>query len=481
MIQRQKEQRKTAPAGAVEASNGQGFEGACPTHALRGVRTVEGTLPATPEQAADAEMDLILAQKGFKISRHKVYNPGLPAGVLGKGNFGCVYKATRNGTAWAVKKIEKASAFGNLTQKEIEVLRLLNGHPNVVVLEDAIAYPSRDWMFLVMEFVESGDLLGALTKYPNLFEEPLVRAMMFHVSCGLAFAHEVGVMHRDIKPENILLCSNMVPKIADFGLARMVGTTEICQTMAGTPGYMAPEVMDVRVPYEFPADVYSMGLVFVDMLSETSCLEWAMAGRPAADKERFVKKWPPGTGPGKKTKALVALQRKAACQVPGDRITAFQLCKDLLDLEKEDPMPCKLWSVQTKMPAAPPAKRMVSPESAAEIAGRLGYAKGSPVLVYVDGQMHEGTVEHISTALCPGAAEVRYKVDRGEKTTLIPPWQFAARLRPAMREPLGMDRSRITWSGEDDRVVQSKSRRSTKLVPEANGKPRCTPAGCCVQ
>lgn len=430
------------------------------------------------EQVSDMEMDTLLAQKGFTISRHRVYNAGLPAGVLGKGNFGAVYKATGHGAPWAVKKIESASAFEFLTQKEIEVLRLLNGHPNIVALKDTVVYPPRDWMFIVMEFVEGGDLLGALTRYPHIFDEPLVRAMLFQLSCGLGCAHEAGVLHRDLKPENILLRRDMVPKIADFGLSRIVGRTEVCQTMAGTPGYMAPEIMDVRVPYDFPADMYSFGLIVFDMLSDKSCCEWCMANKPASDKERFLKRWPDGARPTKKSADIIKLQKKAISQVPGERITAHQMCQELLELAETDPMPCKLWSAETKRPTKAPAQRMVSPVDAAEIAGRLGYTKGQPVMIFAEGEVRKGKVEHISTALCPGAAQVRYKIKGEEKTTLICPWQFADVLRPALREPLSGERSIITKAGDDSEAVVAKATR--RPVPEVQ-KSRCRPATCSVQ
>jgi len=449
----------------------------------------------TPVQTEEMEMDNVLAQRGFTICKHKVYHPGLPAGVLGKGSFGSVYKAIGNGSAWAVKKIDNAATYYNMIQKEVEVLRLLNGHPNIVSLADAVAHPPRDWLFIVMEFVEGGDLLGALTKSPQIFDESLVRAMMFHISCGLGFAHAVGVMHRDLKPENVLLGRDLVPKLADFGLSRSVGMMEFCQTVAGTPGYMAPEVMTGCVPYDFPADVYSMGLVFADMLSDKTCLEWFMGGRPECEQERFRKKWPVGFAPQKyKSVAIIGMQKRAICQAPGERITAYQLCVELLALEKSDPKPCKLWSVPTKMPQGPPVKRMVSPTDAAEIAGRLGYAKGASVHVQVGGQMREGKVEHISTTLCPGAAQVRYKAPEGEKTMLVCPWEFATTLRPCLQEAPGAERSEITCQGDDageatartarTRGLRSSSSRrrskSRQLTPSAKNI-KCKVGACSIQ
>jgi serine/threonine protein kinase len=415
------------------------------------------------------DMDEVLAQGGFAVSRHKVYNQGLPPGMLGKGNFGCVYKASGHGSVWAIKKIEHASASEFLTQKEIGVLRLLNGHPNIVSLADVIVHPLRDWMFIVMEFVEGGDLLGTLTKHPQLFEEALIRAMMYHISCGLAHAHAAGVLHRDLKPENILLKHNLVPKIADFGLARTVGITDVCQTIAGTPGYMAPEVMDARCLYDFPADVYALGLIFADMLSDKCCGEWVFFKIPPADKDRFMKRWPAGALPGKKSQSVVALQKKLVCPVPGERASAYQLCKDLLELDKSDPMPCKLWSCAGQTPDAPPPKRMVTPMAAAEIAGRLGYAKGSDVVVHAEGQWHNGRVEHISTTACPGALQVRYEADEVLKTTLVCPWQFTTSLRPRQHQPPTGEQSRVTL---DD----AEGGRSASVRLGKNGRRSITPS-----
>merc|ERR1719183_1722293 len=111
-------------------------------------------------------------------------------------------------------------------------------------------------------------------------------------------------------------------------------------------------------------------------------------------------------------------------------------------------MPCKLWSETPKMPSGPPAPRMISPADAADIAGRLGYTKGSNVLVYVGGAWKEGKVDHISTALCPGAAQVRFQGQEGEQLILIAPGQFSEFLRPAIQVPLSVERSVITMAGD---------------------------------
>jgi len=443
---------------------------------IRTAVVVEQASPVSPGQHVSGPMSLqpteidvehFLAQKGYAICKHKVYVPGLSTGVLGKGSFGSVYKATKQGMPWAVKRMENASglASAGLTQKEVETLRRLDGHPSIISLGEVFYEPSRDWVFIVMEFVDGGDLLLGLTKKPHLFDEALVRGMMFHISCGLAYAHEACVLHRDLKPENILLRGDMLPKIADFGLARIVGIN-YCQTAVGTPQYMAPEVprADSHAPsgmYDFPADVFSLGLILRDMLSESTCMEWRL-DIPVAAAERFQKWWPVGTSPGKQTETILALQREASGEVPGDRITAYQLCIELQELQKTNPMPCNLWSVQTKMPAGPPQRCMVSPEDAAEMAARNGFPKGSEVLIFVNDKWCEGIVEEISTSRCPGAAQVLYEDDDGEDLALICPWQFAQFLRPSQwQEPGRSTNFRRSSSSKRSRSSRRTSALST--------------------
>src|SRR5207302_8851519 len=89
---------------------------------------------------------------------------------------------------------------------------------------------------------------------------------------ALQFAHDEGVVHRDIKPENILVDKKGRVKIADFGIAKImgrqaeVGITETGGTM-GTPHYMAPEQMEKPQTVDHRADIYSLGVVFYEMLT----------------------------------------------------------------------------------------------------------------------------------------------------------------------------------------------------------------------
>lgn len=151
-------------------------------------------------------------------------------------------------------------------------------------------------------------------------------------------------------------------------------------------------------------------------------------------------------------------------------------------------MPNPLWSKAAPLPPSPPPKRMLNPHFAAEIAGKLGYCKGVPVLVLVEGKWCTGKVEHISTALCPGALQVRYDVGENHNTVLICPWNFPTMLRPFQQEPPNGERSRVTLEADESdhlekqprRSVRTRGSRKSKSPPEVRQQ-RCNPPNCCVQ
>lgn len=294
-----------------------------------------------------------------------------------------------------------------------------------LVVEDSL-----DWMFIVMEFVEGGDLLDRLTTEPQAFDESLIRVLMFHISCALGYAHSQGVLHRDIKPENVLLCKDGFPKIADFGLSRTV-THQAVMTAVGTPSYAAPEVMHADSIYDFSADVYSVGRVLEDMFHPEACCAWVFPMLTPDDQKKFRKRWPQGSTPLQVTQALRQIQQRMVSQVPGERPSLFQVCQDIMKFAKENPLPHPFWGHETIMPQEPAKKLTVSPSEAAEIAGRKGYAVGLPVLVQAQGAWKPGVVEHISTTVCPGAVHVLFRTDEGkEHRVLILPWHFEVFLRP---------------------------------------------------
>ena len=123
-----------------------------------------------------------------------------------------------------------------------------------------------------MEFVDGVNLRRLLTANQLAPEEALT-IVVPQICDALQYAHDAGVVHRDIKPENILLDSRGRVKIADFGLAKLVGRelNDVTLTgegqVMGTPQYMAPEQFEHPKDVDHRADIYSLGVVFYQMLT----------------------------------------------------------------------------------------------------------------------------------------------------------------------------------------------------------------------
>lgn len=192
---------------------------------------------------------------------------------LGHGGMGWVFKARQKNLDRLVALkvlapgIAGDPAFAERFQREARALARLN-HPNIVGIHDfGQAGP---YFYLVMEFVDGANL-RQLERSRRLSPEEAF-AIVPKICEALQFAHEEGIVHRDIKPENILLDSRGRLKIADFGIAKLVGQREVItltgpQHALGTPHYMAPEQFESPGQVDHRADIYALGVVFYEMLT----------------------------------------------------------------------------------------------------------------------------------------------------------------------------------------------------------------------
>ena len=193
---------------------------------------------------------------------------------LGRGGMGAVYKARQPklNRLVALKLLapEKDAdpKFAERFLREAQTLARLS-HPNIVTVHDFGEVGGR--CYLVMEFVD-GLNLRQLIGTRKLAPEQAI-TIVPKICEALQFAHEHGIVHRDIKPENILLDKDGRVKIADFGIAKILGregeranlTAE--QQIIGTPHYMAPEQIEHPLHVDHRADIYSLGVVFYEMLT----------------------------------------------------------------------------------------------------------------------------------------------------------------------------------------------------------------------
>src|SRR3954467_12946024 len=194
--------------------------------------------------------------------------------LLGQGGMGAVYKARQKhlDRLIAIKVIPpeaaKDPAFAERFAREARALARLH-HPNIVLVYDF--GQSGDIYYLLMEYVDGVDLRRAQQASRLSPSEAL--AIVPQICDALQYAHDQGVVHRDIKPENVLLDRAGHVKIADFGLAKMLGkspdnfTLTATQQVMGTPRYMAPEQIEKPTSVDHRADIYSLGVVLYEMLT----------------------------------------------------------------------------------------------------------------------------------------------------------------------------------------------------------------------
>jgi tRNA A-37 threonylcarbamoyl transferase component Bud32 len=194
---------------------------------------------------------------------------------IGQGGMGYVYKArqlTLNRIV-ALKvldpRLAAAKEFTSRFNHEAKVLAVLS-HPNIVQVYD---YGQEgELYFLAMELV-AGTTLRQILSTQRLAPAAALRYVP-QICDALEYAHAQGVIHRDIKPENILIDQQGNLKIADFGLAKMAAPegqawshATATDRVMGTPHYMAPEQMKGMAAVDHRADIYSLGVVFYEMLT----------------------------------------------------------------------------------------------------------------------------------------------------------------------------------------------------------------------
>jgi predicted Ser/Thr protein kinase len=203
---------------------------------------------------------------------------------IGKGGMGAVYKARQPGLdrLVALKILPPRSGddpgFAERFTREARALARLS-HPNIVAVYDFgqasgppdTTQPASRLHYFLMEYVE-GPNLRQLERASRLSPRDAMRIIP-QICEALQYAHDEGIVHRDIKPENVLLDKKGRVKIADFGLAKILGRepqnfrlTSAGQIM-GTPHYMAPEQVEDPQAVDHRADIYSLGVVFYEMIT----------------------------------------------------------------------------------------------------------------------------------------------------------------------------------------------------------------------
>ncbi|XP_031105373.1 G-type lectin S-receptor-like serine/threonine-protein kinase At2g19130 [Ipomoea triloba] len=240
-------------------------------HLIGTAKAMEGSL------AAFSYRDLQYATKNFSEK-------------LGGGGFGSVFKGTLpDSTVIAVKKLESISQGEKQFRTEVSTIGTIQ-HVNLVRLRGFCSEGNKK--LLVYDFMENGSLDSHLFSEDGskFLDWKLRYQIALGTARGLTYLHEKCrdcIIHCDIKPENILLDSELCPKVADFGLAKLMGRefSRVLTTMRGTRGYLAPEWIS-GVAITAKADVYSYGMMVFELISGSRNAEHSEDG-----KVKFFPSW----------------------------------------------------------------------------------------------------------------------------------------------------------------------------------------------
>lgn len=199
--------------------------------------------------------------------------------LLGRGGMGAVYRATQKSLdrPVAIKvlppELSQDLEFEARFRREAKSMARLS-HPNIIQIHD-FGQTEGHHFYFVMEFIDGADLHQMIRQ--GLVNEDTALKVVIQICEALQYAHDKGYVHRDIKPANILMTSEGVIKVGDFGLAKLIDPNQGSETeqqgltltgnSMGTPHYMAPEQMSGDNPIDHRADIYSLGVMLYEMLT----------------------------------------------------------------------------------------------------------------------------------------------------------------------------------------------------------------------
>jgi serine/threonine-protein kinase 11 len=224
-------------------------------------------------QIADSEL-------GYRPKRLKELNEYYVGCLLGKGSFGkvkeAVDKKTRKMVAIKIIKerlLIKTPGGIDSVHREIELWSTLS-HPHIVQMIDQFTIESKGKIYIVMEYVDCGNLHDLVLKSPaKKLPIPQSRKFFRDLLKGIEYIHSVGIIHKDIKPANCLLSSQGILKICDFGVAERKSDIPMARRAStviavGSPAFQPPEIAsgEEKIP-DFFVDIWAVGITLFFMVS----------------------------------------------------------------------------------------------------------------------------------------------------------------------------------------------------------------------
>jgi len=253
------------------------------------------------DNISDDELDELDIENGSPLKHHYYIGP-----EIGRGAFSIVREATRKetGEKVAIKSINTRFIKNKLLMREIEIMKKVGDHPNILKLYEV--YETAKHLHLVLELVTGGELFDKIVQRGEYSEQDASKIVRQIVS-AVGYLHANGIAHRDLKPQN-LLCAGIEGddiRVADFGLSKIFGDGEYLETCCGSPEYVAPEVLECK-PYDKACDLWSVGVITYVLL--TGCFPfWDKNNAVLYEKIRNVDYgWPEGLNVSDQAKDLVA-------------------------------------------------------------------------------------------------------------------------------------------------------------------------------
>ncbi|CAH8855406.1 unnamed protein product [Trichobilharzia szidati] len=214
-----------------------------------------------------------LTDEEFYSELESVITPGNPRDVysveseLGTGASGTVRlgRNKRTGQIVAIKvmKLDK-QPNRDLIISEIAVMKRIR-HENIVNYLESYILKNENQLWVVMEYLDGGALTDVVTE--TVMSTDVIAAVVRECVKALVFLHDQNIIHRDIKSDNVLLGKQGHVKVTDFGFCAQLGNRQSKrQTMVGTPYWMAPEVVSKTANYGPKIDIWSLGIMIIEML-----------------------------------------------------------------------------------------------------------------------------------------------------------------------------------------------------------------------
>jgi serine/threonine protein kinase len=257
---------------------------------------------------------------------------------LGRGAFGVVWLAEKRTsiatTRFALKLPKDEDIDLEAVRQEAALWVHASGHPNVLPIIEADVYDNQ--VMIVSEYAPDGSLAAWLQRCGG--RAPSIEAaveMVSGVLAGLQHLHERQIIHRDLKPDNILL-QGETPRLADFGIARLLKSTSHSTQISGTLAYMAPEAFDGKRSAQ--TDVWAVGVIFYQLLA--GCLPFPqteMAGLLGA-----IMRFDPPPLPSSVPRSLQEVLARALSRDPAARYkSAAEMRRALREIGQSQTVPLR--------------------------------------------------------------------------------------------------------------------------------------------